>query len=182
MDREIATLLNLNTNDSTNLSELVNDFFGESWEDDKESIEKDLSEEDGSDEDEFDQTVAPFDSVMQNDDAVQCYTDHSPESIDSVECEKATKYSCDCQYNDGQPCYRRYTPEEMIRRRMDMRELTPRDQMLILLGKLSTNINLSGITSNSKRKEQTPRKTGQRMTYWLESRQICRETFKFLHG
>ncbi|RXN16563.1 hypothetical protein ROHU_008276 [Labeo rohita] len=52
--------------------------------------------------------------------------------------------------------------------------------MLILLGKISCSINNSEITNLTNRKEQTSHQR-QRTYYWLEGKQLCRETFKFLH-
>jgi len=55
------------------------------------------------------------------------------------------------------------------------------DQMLVLLGKISCTINMSEMTSRSKRFDQKTR-DHQRTGYWLEGHELCRETFKFIHG
>jgi len=53
--------------------------------------------------------------------------------------------------------------------------------MLVLLGKISCSINLSEMTKCTKKAGQKSREH-QRTYYWLEGLQLCRETFKFLHG
>ena len=53
--------------------------------------------------------------------------------------------------------------------------------MLILLGKISCSMNMSEMTCSSKRAEQKKRER-HRGTYWLEGNQLCRDTFRFLHG
>lgn len=55
------------------------------------------------------------------------------------------------------------------------------DQMLVLLGKISCSVNTSEMTCSSRRGEQKVRERP-RANYWLEGQQICRDTFKFLHG
>ena len=40
------------------------------------------------------------------------------------EIERAHDYRCSCTFNDGVPCYTRYTPEEMVKRRDQMNEMT----------------------------------------------------------
>lgn len=106
-------------------------------------------------------------------------------------------YRCRCRFNKGQPCYTLFPPEEMVSRRMDMREMTPSeylphfmsqkmhtgflgDQSLILIGKISCGISLSEMTKKSKQKNQKEREHA-RTSYCLEGTIICRETFKFLH-
>ncbi|ELU09153.1 hypothetical protein CAPTEDRAFT_228820 [Capitella teleta] len=64
---------------------------------------------------------------------------------------------------------------------MDMLSLEPREQMLVLLGKISCGINLSDTTSRSRKKGQQERQH-QRTNYWMEGRSVCRDTFKFLHA
>ena len=51
---------------------------------------------------------------------------------------------------------------------------------LILLGMISTTMNLSEQTTNSKRSSQKKRERP-RTTYMFESKIICKETFKFKH-
>ncbi|MGH0116840.1 UNVERIFIED_CONTAM: hypothetical protein FKN15_019229 [Acipenser sinensis] len=51
---------------------------------------------------------------------------------------------------------------------------------LILLGKISATISNDKLTTNSKRKEQMPRKH-QRTTYYIQGHRVCREAFNFLH-
>jgi hypothetical protein len=53
--------------------------------------------------------------------------------------------------------------------------------MLVLLGKISSSINMSETTCSSRRAEQKVRER-LRTNYWLEGHQICRDTFKFVHG
>ncbi|KAL3045312.1 hypothetical protein OYC64_013556 [Pagothenia borchgrevinki] len=97
------------------------------------------------------------------------------------EIERARDYRCSCKCNDGVPCYTRYTPEEMVKRRDQMNEMTNGEKHLVLLGKISSNINLSKETACAKRGHQKERKQ-QRTSYILDGHKICRETFKFLHG
>ncbi|KAK5925551.1 hypothetical protein CgunFtcFv8_018066 [Champsocephalus gunnari] len=40
------------------------------------------------------------------------------------EIERARDYKCSCTFNDGVPCYTRYTPEEMVKRRDQINEMT----------------------------------------------------------
>ncbi|XP_064646608.1 uncharacterized protein LOC135499652 [Lineus longissimus] len=180
MESEIATLLNLNANDRDNLSNLVGEFFGESWIDDQEDVQSDLDDGEESDEDEFDQTSGTFDSVM-NSQAAAEYKECNAGDFGQAEWEKSSKFSCTCKHNDGQPCHQRYTAQDKVHRRMAMMQLTPREQMLVLLGKLSCGINSSEMTAKSRRKEQTPWKLNQKTTFWLEGQRICRDTFMFLH-
>ena len=84
-------------------------------------------------------------------------------------------------YNNGQPYYNLFTADEMVKRRLDMFAMTPRDQMLVLLGKVSCGVNMSEMTCRKKKASQKTREH-QRTTYWLEGHQLCRETFKFLRG
>lgn len=91
MESEIAKLLNLNANDRTNLSDLVGEFFGEAWDDVEEEIDIDLGGSDDEGEEDFDETADTFTAVMEND-ACEEYIGYTPDSIDNVEREKATKY------------------------------------------------------------------------------------------
>jgi len=83
--------------------------------------------------------------------------------------------------NNGLPCSSQFAPEDMVRRRLEMAALVPRDQMLALLGKISCTINMSEETCRRKKSSQAVRQH-QRTLYYLESRQICQATFKFIHG
>ncbi|KAI7806078.1 hypothetical protein IRJ41_025886 [Triplophysa rosa] len=91
-DSEIARLLNLNSNDSNNLTKLVNDFFANNWEDDTECPETGLTKEDALEDDEFDQCLDHFDSVMEND-AMKEYKVFTMDcEFDQLEWEKASKF------------------------------------------------------------------------------------------
>jgi len=68
-----------------------------------------------------------------------------------------------------------------VKNRMNMQAMIPRDQMLVLLGKISSTIDLSETTCLTRRSGQTIRKH-QRTHYLHECRRVCRDTFKFLHG
>ncbi|KAK2191544.1 hypothetical protein NP493_52g05007 [Ridgeia piscesae] len=69
------------------------------------------------------------------------------------------------------------------RKWMDMVEMTPRDQMLMLLGKLSCGINLSEKTCGTHRSQASLKmRERHRTTYMVEGRHICVNTFKFLHA
>ncbi|MGH0152547.1 UNVERIFIED_CONTAM: hypothetical protein FKN15_022660 [Acipenser sinensis] len=61
-----------------------------------------------------------------------------------------------------------------------MGSLPDYEKDLILLGKISATISNDKLTTNSKRKEQMPRKH-QRTTYYIQGHRVCREAFKFLH-
>ncbi|XP_014674791.1 PREDICTED: uncharacterized protein LOC106814923 [Priapulus caudatus] len=103
------------------------------------------------------------------------------------ETEKIVNFTCvvkssknSCCLNDGNPCCTALSTEFMHELRTTMSSLPAYEKDLILLGKLSSGINMKETTASSKRKRQTQRKH-QRTCYCVEGTRICRETFKFLH-
>ena len=54
------------------------------------------------------------------------------------------------------------------------------DQMLILLGKISTTINMTEMTHRSR--QPTTVREHQKSGYMVEGKHVCRATFKFLHA
>ncbi len=54
------------------------------------------------------------------------------------------------------------------------------DQMLVLLGMISCHINVSELTCSAKKvsSQREHQKTG----YFVEGKQICRATFRFMHA
>src|SRR6218665_1286319 len=92
-------------------------------------------------------------------------------------------FSCDCQHNDGKPCHKLFSLENKVSRRTDMANMTSREQMLILLGKLSCTINLSPKTCRSKQAIGSQKERDhQRTTYLIEGNTVSRKAFKFLHA
>ena len=70
-----------------------------------------------------------------------------------------------------------------MKRRMDMAAMTPREQMLVLLGKISCTINLSSITRRTKKgADSNTERQRPRTSYMVEGHAVCRDTFKFLHA
>src|SRR5688572_13174629 len=67
----------------------------------------------------------------------------------------------------------------MVKHRLNMQAIIPRDQMPVLLDKISSSIDLSEMTCSTKKFGQTIR-THQRSHYLFECRRVCRDTFKFL--
>ena len=60
--------------------------------------------------------------------------------------------------------------------------MSPRDQMLVLLGKISCTVNLSLHTCRSKKTAaDNKEREHQRTTYMIEGNIVCRDTFKFLY-
>ena len=53
--------------------------------------------------------------------------------------------------------------------------------MLVLLGKLSTMIDLSERLTGKKKSVEQKVREHQRTRYFLEGHQLCRDTFKFIH-
>ncbi|KAK2167733.1 hypothetical protein NP493_1265g00054 [Ridgeia piscesae] len=102
--------------------------------------------------------------------------------LDSVDEElaKVNRFRCTCKYDKGHPCYSIYQPQEVVDTRMKMAEFTPREQMLVFLGKLSTFMNLSDTVLGVGRIEKA--REHQRMVYYVNGHQLCRETFKFMHA
>ena len=47
----------------------------------------------------------------------------SEDSADDLD--KAKRFTCSCKLYDGTPCYKRYTPGELVRRRMQVHGITP---------------------------------------------------------
>src|SRR5688572_137904 len=71
-------------------------------------------------------------------------------------------------------CWSQFSTEEMVKHRLNMQAMIPRDQMRVLLGKISSSINMSEMTCSTKKVvRQFDSSNG-----LFE----CRHTFKFLHG
>lgn len=61
--------------------------------------------------------------------------------------------------------------------------MEPRDQKLVLLGKVTAGANiLNSMCSIKKGKGQPKAREHQKTSYFLEGGQLCRATFKFIHG
>src|SRR6218665_425505 len=70
-----------------------------------------------------------------------------------------------------------------IKRRQDMANMVPRDQMLILLGKLSCTINVSPMTCSTRQAPGSEKgRERVRTAYMIVGKSVCRETFMYLHA
>jgi len=64
-----------------------------------------------------------------------------------------------------------------------MANMVPRDQMLILLGKLSCTINVSPMTCSTRQAPGSEKvRERVRTAYMIEGKSVCRETFMYLHA
>ncbi|RUS91890.1 hypothetical protein EGW08_000292 [Elysia chlorotica] len=85
---------------------------------------------------------------------------------------------CLCKHNNGKPCWMLFQEEHLRKERLHHLNMKRETLDLVILAKVAANIN---------REEQTrycPSKARQRsrVNYLHEGRQICRETFMFIHG
>ncbi|KAL5011073.1 hypothetical protein ScPMuIL_005160 [Solemya velum] len=142
MASDKAKLLNATTKDREKLDQLLMDYFtndgndSDCLSDTAEGAE--LDSEDDSDREtplEDDVTIARINTALEFE---MNQTTHNNDD----EYAKADAFRCSCRYEKDKPCYTRYTPEEMVRRRLDMYSLTPREQMLVLLGKISCSVSM----------------------------------------
>ena len=49
---------------------------------------------------------------------------HSSETVDGMQI-NAGKFSCKCKLFEGEPCYSRFTAQQVVTCRMQMKEMTP---------------------------------------------------------
>ena len=92
-------------------------------------------------------------------------------------------YSCSCQQDNGKPCHLIFSNEDRIKRRLDVANMMPRDQILILLWKLSCTINVSPMTCSTRQAPGSEKvRERVRRACMIEGKSVCRETFMYLHA
>ncbi|XP_064630815.1 uncharacterized protein LOC135489401 [Lineus longissimus] len=92
------------------------------------------------------------------------------------------KNHCRCQLFSGDRCINQFTENEQNEIRMKMRELSPFEKDLILLGMICMSLNDSATTEKSKKKagSQTVRTNTRIRSFFVGHKRICRDTFFFL--
>lgn len=85
---------------------------------------------------------------------------------------------CECKFNKGEPCWFLFQEDQLRKERLHHLTLKRESLDLVILAKIAANIN---------REEKTKKCHGRdrqrcRVCYYHEGRQICRETFMFIHG
>ena len=128
-ETEIANALNMlvdanlgRAHSSVELRQLVEDYFCSNDDDDGGAADFHDGDEDTESDD-----GTPADSPCIVDEATPVLERASElficeESADEME--KIRLFKCQCKLNSGKPCYSSFTVDEILRRRMDMMELT----------------------------------------------------------
>ncbi|XP_055955699.1 uncharacterized protein LOC126815989 isoform X1 [Patella vulgata] len=99
------------------------------------------------------------------------------------ECElrKIQDYQCSCAaFKKNGKCLKQLSVELIYEMRLNMSAMTDFEKDLVILGKLSTTMNRSEMTTCTKRSKQQKRQR-QRTSYFVEGHQICRSAFEFIH-
>ncbi|ELU15907.1 hypothetical protein CAPTEDRAFT_196016 [Capitella teleta] len=165
MAAAIARLLNSDEKDKVNITDLHADYFDEQDEVDVRTVLDNVSD---FEDDPTPVNVGECDANAAA--AVSALVDHSSDcSSEDHQYVQAMEFRCCCKLFNGSPCYHMFSPKEFVCRRKDMLSLEPREQMLVLLGKISCGINLSDTTNRSRKKGQQERQH-QRTNYWMEER------------
>ena len=101
----------------------------------------------------------------------------------AVELQKIREFKCvpTCAAFKQSRCIKSLTPECVYSTRLDMEEMSDFEKNLIIIGKVSSTMNRSTMTEGTKRRKQKVRKH-QYKTNFVEGRQVCRESFEFIHG
>lgn len=86
---------------------------------------------------------------------------------------------CRCR---GRECLKQFDSSFVMKLRAQMvdADMTKDERKMFVLGKMSTTIRCTQLTQKSRRNQQTDRKRS-RVTYMVEGKNICRETFLFMH-
>jgi len=125
------------------LRELVTEYFCERQSDDDDSVDSDTDEDES--EQQFGRDVEPLSIAEQSDvtsdvaeDACntrQCSVTEAEELLrpavaefvnedNEAELEMIKRFKCNCKLSGGQPCHTQFTPEEILRRRLEMQDMT----------------------------------------------------------
>ncbi|XP_022109932.1 uncharacterized protein LOC110989680 [Acanthaster planci] len=100
-----------------------------------------------------------------------------------LELQKARNFDCGCQSVNKVACIRQFAPEEIVRIRLDLRELTSGEKDLILLGILHTSMNTSKtIQPKGPKRKELKERTRARSTYSIHSKRVCTAAFRYIHA
>ncbi|XP_038067968.1 uncharacterized protein LOC119737587 isoform X2 [Patiria miniata] len=100
-----------------------------------------------------------------------------------VELKKARDFDCGCRSVSNKACVRQFTAEEIVRIRLDLRELTGGEKDLILLGIFHTAMNTSkNIQTKGRKRNEVKERTRTRSTYTVHSKRVCATAFRYLHA
>ncbi|KAI0214418.1 hypothetical protein LSAT2_000486 [Lamellibrachia satsuma] len=181
MALELTKLINCNVADSDQdkINNLLEEYLcgsGNKSDTDSDSESEICNGKSSDEDDDLDNRRNAFEDAMEvAADSVEIVMDSLDEKLKTV-----TSFRCSCQHNKGHPCYNVFSPQEIVAVRMKMADFSPREQMLIFLGKLSTLMNMSETVVSSGRPEKA--RQHQRMSYYVHGHQLCRDTFKFMHA
>ncbi|KAI0211495.1 hypothetical protein LSAT2_003674 [Lamellibrachia satsuma] len=178
MALEIAKLINCGESDRDNIDSLLEEYLFENDDESDTDTDSDVCIGESSDEnDDINERRNGYDNAM------DMAAEDEEIVLDSAEEELAVvnRFRCSCKHNKGEPCYTIFQPQQMVDMRLKMADFTPREQMLIFLGKLSTFMNLSERIVGRRETSQKLREH-QRTRYYVDGHQLCRHTFKFVHA
>ena len=80
---------------------------------------------------------------------------------------------CKCKWNDGEPCYTRYSREDLEFYRLQNLEMSREELDISILSKLWTTATFTQLTTRSKQKHPCTRRT-QKTCYMFANFRICR--------
>ena len=86
--------------------------------------------------------------------------------------------SCGCTLQQGKPCSSLFSAEQMMKTRLDMKDLTKNELDLVILGKISALSKREGKSISGRM--EGPRKAA-RTTFMHGGEVVCRKTFLQLH-
>ncbi|CAM4735586.1 unnamed protein product [Leuciscus chuanchicus] len=163
---DIARLNLLIPGDVSALNYVIMDYF--TSRDVDEGSDDEVTEEEESDEDDDHPVIEDVAQVL------------PPAAVQDDDEDEIQEFVCTCKHNGGYPCSTRFKQEELQMIRCCYLEMTREELDIAILAKLSCGMHLSQLTSCSRKKEQTSRKS-QRTDFFHHGKKICRDTFKYLH-